>query len=298
MSIRICIALALAAWCSFQAPLLADDAKVIRIGIIGLDTSHAPAFAKELNNPQAKEDVAGCKVVAAYPKGSPDIESSVSRVPKYTEDLKALGVEIVDSIDVLLTKVDAVLLETNDGRPHLEQAIPVIKAGKPLFIDKPIAGSLVKFAALDGVPGDPAHPKRTSIRFDEGDGALLAWEVERAFEAGPRAGFGVWRYTARFERTRDAVAGVPGPLRRGNGGFYSFVESPLWREAGGEQGLAGFLRVGFADDRVNPFSSYVGAGAVRAATRISSASRSRRRASARRTATRSARSGRAGTAAR
>ncbi len=51
----------------------------------------------------------------------------------------------------------------------------------------PIGGSLLKFAALDGVPGDPAHPKRTSIRFDEGDGALLAWEMERAWEAGLRA---------------------------------------------------------------------------------------------------------------
>ena len=174
MSIRICIALALAAWCSFQAPLLADDAKVIRIGIIGLDTSHAPAFAKELNNPQAKEDVAGCKVVAAYPKGSPDIESSVSRVPKYTEDLKALGVEIVDSIDVLLTKVDAVLLETNDGRPHLEQAIPVIKAGKPLFIDKPIAGSLVDTIVLFELAKKHKVPmfSSSSLRYGEGAQAI------------------------------------------------------------------------------------------------------------------------------
>jgi predicted dehydrogenase len=82
-------------------------------------------------------------VVAAYPHGSPDIESSVSRIPGYTGEVQELGVEIVDSIEDLLERVDVVLLETNDGRPHLEQALQVIQAGKPLFIDKPIAGSLV-----------------------------------------------------------------------------------------------------------------------------------------------------------
>jgi len=122
--------------------------KPIRLGIIGLDTSHAIAFTKELNNEKAAADLAGCRVVAAYPKGSPDIKSSTERVPGYTEQIKAMGVEIVDSIDVLLTKVDAILLETNDGRPHLEQIIPCLKAGKPVFIDKPIAGSLADAIAI------------------------------------------------------------------------------------------------------------------------------------------------------
>lgn len=126
----------------------AEDAKKIRVGIIGLDTSHVVAFTKILNDSQAAADVANCPVVAAYPKGSPDIESSVSRVPEYTMELEKLGVEIVGSIEELLPKVDAVLLETNDGRPHLEQARPVIRARKPLFIDKPIAGSLKDAIAI------------------------------------------------------------------------------------------------------------------------------------------------------
>lgn len=129
-------------------PLLAADPPQIKVGIIGLDTSHAIAFTKELNSATAKEDVSNCRVVAAYPKGSPDIESSTSRVPKYIEDVKGMGVEIVDSIDELLKRVDCVLLETNDGRPHLEQALPVFKAGKPVFIDKPLAGSLADCIAL------------------------------------------------------------------------------------------------------------------------------------------------------
>jgi len=122
--------------------------KTLRVGIIGLDTSHAPAFVKILNDPNAKPDVAGCRVVAAYPKGSPDIKSSVERVPAYTEEVSKLGVEIVDSIEALLQRVDVVLIETNDGRPHLEQVLPVLKAGKPVFIDKPIAGTLTDAVAI------------------------------------------------------------------------------------------------------------------------------------------------------
>jgi predicted dehydrogenase len=124
----------------------AEDAKPLRAGVIGLDTSHVTAFTQTLNKgpkkPEDADKVAGVKMVAAYPQGSRDIESSTKRVPEYTEKMKAMGVEIVDSIDELLKRVDAVFLESNDGRVHWEQVQPVLKAGKPVFIDKPIAGSL------------------------------------------------------------------------------------------------------------------------------------------------------------
>ncbi len=113
-----------------------------RVGIIGLDTSHSVAFARILNDPAAAPDLGGFRVIAAYPKGSNDIEVSVSRIPGFTKEMESLGVPIVASIEELLDKVDVVLLETNDGRLHLEQALPVLKAGKKLFIDKPIAASL------------------------------------------------------------------------------------------------------------------------------------------------------------
>jgi hypothetical protein len=122
--------------------------KQIRVGIIGLDTSHSVAFTQILNDANPKDDVAGCRVVAAYPKGSPDIKSSTERVPEYKQKVVDLGVEIVESIDDLVQKVDAVLLESNDGRPHLEQVLPVLKGGRPVFIDKPIAGSLTDAVAI------------------------------------------------------------------------------------------------------------------------------------------------------
>ena len=53
-----------------------------------------------------------------YPGGSPDIASSRDRVAGFTKQLRdKFGVEIVDSIDELLEKVDVVLLESVDGRP-------------------------------------------------------------------------------------------------------------------------------------------------------------------------------------
>jgi len=136
-----------------------------KVGIIGLDTSHSVAFSKEFNSvilPNAKDpnasktptfapqpkELQGFRVTAAYPQGSRDIESSVSRVPGYTKDVVAQNVKIVDSIEELLKDVDYVLLESNDGRPHLEQVLPVLKARKPVFIDKPVAGSLADAIAI------------------------------------------------------------------------------------------------------------------------------------------------------
>ena len=123
----------------------ADD--IIRIGMIGLDTSHCLHFTKLIHHGKEK-DLEGLQVVAAYPQGSPDIQSSVSRVPEYTMKMKEMVVEILEDLPSLIAQVDAVPLETNDGRPHLEQIIPVLKAGKPCFIDKPIAGSLADCLAI------------------------------------------------------------------------------------------------------------------------------------------------------
>ncbi|MDD2284985.1 MAG: Gfo/Idh/MocA family oxidoreductase [Paludibacter sp.] len=120
----------------------------IRVGIIGLDTSHAPEFVKSLNAEISKPEYAGFKVVAAYPYGSKTIKSSYDRIPKYTEEVKKYGVKISNSIEEMLKEVDCVMLETNDGNLHLEQALLIFKAGKPVFIDKPIGANLAQAIAI------------------------------------------------------------------------------------------------------------------------------------------------------
>lgn len=150
-----------------------------RVGIIGLDTSHSIAFAKALNAEETDERLHGYRIVAAYPYGSKTIESSASRIPGYTKDIQALGVEIVDSIDALLHKVDVVMLETNDGRLHLEQALPVLKAGKRLFIDKPIAASLADTRAIFEAAEKYNVPvfSSSSLRYMENIPALRSGEL-------------------------------------------------------------------------------------------------------------------------
>jgi predicted dehydrogenase len=142
--------------------------KVFRIGMIGLDTSHVVAFTKVINNPAKNY---GCKVVVGYPGGSPDVPSSANRVEGFTKQLKEqYGVEIVDSIEELCKKVDGVLLESVDGRPHLKQAKPVIAAKKPLFIDKPMAGSLADVLEIFRLADENNVPcwSSSSLRYSPG----------------------------------------------------------------------------------------------------------------------------------
>lgn len=120
----------------------------VKIGIIGLDTSHSIAFPDIIHDPDGGPDLSGFKVTAAYPYGSRDIEASYSRIPGYIENIKERGIEVVDSISELLDQVDVILLETNDGHPRQEQALEVMETGKRMFVDKPVAGSLKDTVAI------------------------------------------------------------------------------------------------------------------------------------------------------
>jgi len=142
----------------------------LRAGIIGLDTSHCVAFTELLNAASPTPDLAGVRVVAAFPGGSPDIPDSRDRVAGYTARMRELGVEIVDSIEALLPLVDVVLVESVDGRPHLAQASAVIRAGKPLFIDKPVAGSLADAVEIYRLAREHHVPcfSSSGLRFSQG----------------------------------------------------------------------------------------------------------------------------------
>jgi predicted dehydrogenase len=147
----------------------------LRAGIIGLDTSHSVAFTQLLNAPDPRPELAGVRVVAAYPGGSPDIPSSRDRVAGYTQELREkFGVAIANSIDELLAQVDVVLLESVDGRPHPEQARPVFRAHKPVFIDKPVAGTLADAIAILDLARETKTPcfSSSSLRFSPGIAAM------------------------------------------------------------------------------------------------------------------------------
>ena len=176
---------------------------VIRVGIIGCDTSHTIAFARVMN--VDKPDFAeGFRVTAAHKWGSKDIVSSTNRYEKYIAQLKDMGVEMCETVDDLLAKVDVVCLETNDGREHLWQAEKVFKAGKPVFIDKPLAHNLhdaLKIHEL-GKKYDAKYFSASALRFSN---------VAKAARAG------------EYGRIRGAALMSPSPLEeQGTHNFYSW----------------------------------------------------------------------------
>ncbi len=126
-----------------------DATPVVRLGLVGLDTSHVITYTRIFNDPQNADHVPGAKVVAGWKGGSPDLPASADRLEGFTRELRGKwGVEIVDSIPELCKRVDGVLLTSVDGRVHLAQAQQVVEAGVPLFIDKPIAASLEDVVAI------------------------------------------------------------------------------------------------------------------------------------------------------
>jgi predicted dehydrogenase len=141
----------------------------LKAGIIGFDTSHVAAFTKILNDEKDPFHVKGIKVVAGYPSFSPDIESSASRVEGFKKTLtEEYSVKLASSVEELLGMVDVIFLESVDGRRHFKEAVPVIEAKKPLFIDKPMTTSYKDAKELFSLAEENQVPvfSSSSLRFD------------------------------------------------------------------------------------------------------------------------------------
>jgi hypothetical protein len=160
----------------------------IRVGIVGTDTSHAVEFTRMLNVEHDPDHVSGARVVAAYEGGSPDIGASRDRVSKFADELKTkYRVEIEPDIATLCNKVDAVLLESVDGRVHLEQARQIIAFHRPIFIDKPLASTLQDAREIARLAKDAGVPwfSSSSLRYSEIATALKSPDNKGATTWGP-----------------------------------------------------------------------------------------------------------------
>jgi predicted dehydrogenase len=126
----------------------ATSDRKIRIGIIGLSV-HSADFTDIINGNSGDSELADCRVVAIYhPPGNEDVEFSPEQLSRFTKSIERQGVKFVNSIEAVLDRSDAIMLLTNDGRPHLQEAMPVFEAGKPIYIDKPLAHDLVNVKAI------------------------------------------------------------------------------------------------------------------------------------------------------
>ena len=162
-----------------------------RVGIIGMDTSHSPAFTELLNAKAPSPDSRDYKVVSAYPWGRRNIESGFKRISLYIEKMPSLGVNIVQSLNLLLEVVDVVLLETHDGHLRLKQAMKVLEYKKPVFMDKPLAASFTTVKTIiesykeSGVPFFSSSSLRyAGIATEIGKGTIVA-QVIGADTYGP-----------------------------------------------------------------------------------------------------------------
>ncbi|HEX3000644.1 MAG TPA: Gfo/Idh/MocA family oxidoreductase [Armatimonadota bacterium] len=243
-----------------------------RLGIIGLDTSHAVAFTQQINDPANRY---GCRVVAAFPGGSPDIPESVNRMGEYVKKLRDdFHVEMVNSVEELCGKVDGILLESVDGRPHLTQVKPVFAAGKPVFIDKPAAGSLRDVIEIFRLAREANVPcwSASSLRFSEGIagarhdprfGAILGCDAFSPCALEPHHPDLFWYGIHGVETLFTIMGSGCGTVRRVQSGDYEHVVG-IWND--GRIGTFRGLRAGKHDygayvygiNGVTPSGGYTG----------------------------------------
>ncbi len=152
----------------------------LRLGVVGLDSSHCIRFARMFNDPEDKEYVGGARIVAAFKAGSPDMEKSSSRIEGFTRTITGkYRIPLVDSIAEVCARSDGVAILSVDGRAHLAQAREVMRAGKPVFIDKPLAGSLADGIAIARLAREYRVPvfSASNLRYAAGVRNVLAAEI-------------------------------------------------------------------------------------------------------------------------
>jgi predicted dehydrogenase len=121
----------------------------LRIGLVGLDTSHAVAFARCFNKSDHPEHIPGARVTVGFPGGSPDFDLSINRVEGFTKQLRdEFAVAIVDSPETVAEQVDLVFIMSCDGRVHREMLERTVRFRRPTFIDKPFATNLADANAM------------------------------------------------------------------------------------------------------------------------------------------------------
>lgn len=136
--------------------------KELRVGVVGLSV-HSAAFSKLLNDPNKAPDLQGCRVTSLYhPKGNPDVDFTPEQLAGFEKEIREAGVKIVSTMQEMINQSDVVMIETNDGRPHLAEVMPAFKAGLPVFIDKPVAENLASTLKIYDVAAKMKIPVFTS----------------------------------------------------------------------------------------------------------------------------------------
>ncbi len=114
----------------------------LRVAIVGLDTSHSIAFSQRMNDPACPADqkVPGLRVTACMRFETPF--QNKEGLDKRQAQLEGWGIVVSENFDEVVADCDAIMLEINDPAYHLEYFRRAAELGKPIFLDKPLAGTL------------------------------------------------------------------------------------------------------------------------------------------------------------
>lgn len=121
---------------------------MIKIAIIGLDTSHSIQFPQRMQAPDCptNQRVPGLEAVSCLRFETPYQDKQ--GLDERQKQLEKWGVKVTENFDEAIEGCNAIMLEINDGSFHLEYFKKVAALGKPVFLDKPLAMTLADGRAI------------------------------------------------------------------------------------------------------------------------------------------------------
>ncbi len=135
-----------------------QEAKKIRIGVIGAENSHTIAYGQIFNRDRK---FPGCEVVGVWGETAEFAKNAAQKgqIPW-----------IVKEPAEFMGKIDALIVDHRHAKYHLEAAWPFVEAGIPTFIDKPFCYRVSegrKFLAMAKAKGTPVTSFSTAARGEE-----------------------------------------------------------------------------------------------------------------------------------
>lgn len=144
---------------------------MIRVGVVNIDTSHPKSFGQKMI------DSGRARYVAVYNDGFRANDEVEGFMQLYDLEKRC------ETVDELADMVDIGFIQGCNWDTHLNYVDPFIKRGKPVFIDKPIVGSMPDLKKLKAlVDSGAVILGSSSARYAQEIGEFLEIPVEERGE--------------------------------------------------------------------------------------------------------------------
>lgn len=118
----------------------------MKIGAIGVDSSHLPEFTRRINEMNDKGETP-CRVTSFWTDGKHDWPNP-DDVASWIKTATELGATQADALDAMLDEVDGIMVLAVAGTRHLELARAALERGMPTYVDKPLTCDLAEAREL------------------------------------------------------------------------------------------------------------------------------------------------------